>query len=332
MEMLTRRPREAGDSGWSLRAALVAVLFVLLATLMIATVIGPSASVSTGAPRKSTPDLTGARGTAPPVATTSGPPASSTTATVPGAISGPATLPRAAGECGLSFGRQVASAPVGRCKVLEIGDSLGSDLGWGLERQLVAASGLDLIQLDKSASGLANSAFYDWPAQLQLDLQKYHPQLVVASFGGDDEQGMNVGGSAVQFATPSWRAAYMARVRELIGEATASGSYVLWVGLPVMQPPYYNQGVELLDSLFEQTVTSEANASYVSTWTLFSNAVGAFQSDAQVDGGWTTLRQSDGIHYSVAGENVLATYVIREIGLIYHVDVAPANPAVITGL
>ena len=50
--------------------------------------------------------------------------------------------------------------PVRRCTILEIGDSLGSDLGWGLTRHLSAASGLHLVQLDTPSTGLANSWFF----------------------------------------------------------------------------------------------------------------------------------------------------------------------------
>ena len=36
-----------------------------------------------------------------------------------------------------------------------------------------------------------------------------------------------------------------------------------------------------------------------------------------MNGVQTTLREPDGIHFSFAGEDVLATYVIREVALIY---------------
>lgn len=327
--------KRPNDSTNSLRAALFGALVVLLTILSVATVT-PSVSASNGGGNNLSPNTVGTVTTMAPttIPTTTVPPASSATTTVPttvpGTISGPITQPGIGGGCGLSLGGQTSNAPVGHCTVLEIGDSLGNDLGWGLQRHLNPASGLNLIQLDKSASGLANSGFYNWPAHLALDLKKYHPQLVLASFGGDDEQGMRVGGSAVQFGTPAWKTAYLARVRQLISEATASGSYVVWVGLPVMKPPYYNQGVQLINSLFQQAVALEANSTYISTSTLFANPQGAFQSNALVNGQPTTLRQSDGIHYSVAGENVLATYVIQEIALIYHVQLSPTNPAVIT--
>lgn len=343
-----RSPRPGGSTS-SLRAALLGALLVLGVVLIGATLTRSPATTASSAPSPdasstpasvaatAAPTTTAPATTAPAIAgptttvpTTTVPTTTVPKTTVPGAVSGPVGVLGAAGGCGLSLVARVTAA-VGHCTVLEIGDSLGNDLGWGLRRELAAASGLDLVQLDKSASGLANTGFYNWPAQLGADLRRYRPQLVVASLGGDDEQGMNVGGSAVQFGTAAWSAAYSARVRHLISEATASGAYLLWVGLPVMQPPYYDRGVALLDSLFRQAVASEPDATYVSTAALFSNPQGAFQSSAFVNGQPAALRQSDGIHYSFVGEDVLATYVIREMALIYHVTLAATNPAVITG-
>jgi hypothetical protein len=97
-----------------------------------------------------------------------------------------------------------------------------------------------------------------------------------------------------------------------------------------MQPAGYSQGMVTLNSLFQKGVTAEANATFVPTWDLFSNPQGLFQAQAKVDGVENTLREPDGIHFSSAGEDVVATYILREIGRIYHVSVAPIDPAVIT--
>jgi uncharacterized protein len=302
---------------WSLRAILFVALVALLVTALIVTVT-----------RSPTRRLTAAA--QPTVESPVGIDTPATTV-LPAAV--PTTVPpgQAGGGCGFSLHPPSdAPAAVGHCTVIEIGDSLGNDLGWGLARQVAPASGLNLVQLDDSATGLANSSFYDWPVQLAADLRQYHPRLVIVCLGGDDEQGMKVDGSAVQFPTPPWKSAYLARVRQVISEATQSGAYVLWIGMPIMQQPSYSQGMQILNALYLEAVTSEPNATFVPTWSLFSNVQGAFQSNAVVNGAPTSLRQSDGIHYSLAGENVIATYVLRNMATIYHVRLAPTDPSVIT--
>jgi lysophospholipase L1-like esterase len=245
---------------------------------------------------------------------------------------GPAStnVVREFGGCELSLSVGAPALPVGSCTALEIGDSLGNDLGWGLARELPSGSSLNLVQLDKSATGLANAGFYDWPTELEADLGVYHPQLVIICLGGNDEQGMEVDGSAVRFPSPAWTVAYLARVQQLIREAAASGALVMWVGMPVMEDPDYSQGMEILNALYQQGVHADSNAAFVSTWQLFSEQ-GAYQAMADVNGILENLREPDGIHYSFTGEDVIATYVIDEIASIFHVQLVPTNPAVITG-
>jgi hypothetical protein len=293
----------------TLRRALAGLLVVLITTSVVVSVVRAPTTVSAQTGYRPAPVHTSAPHAVGPA---------------------PANVVRESGGCELSLSAGAPVVPVGSCTVLEIGDSLGNDLGWGLARELPSVSSLKLVQLDKSSTGLANTGYYDWPTELATDLSLYHPQLVLICLGGNDEQGMEVNGSAVQFPSPAWTAAYLARVRQLISEATASGALVMWVGMPVMEDPDYSQGMEILDSLYRQGVRADLHAAFVSTWQLFSQQ-GAYQAVADVNGSPENLREPDGIHYSFTGEDVIATYVIDEIASIFHVQLAPTNPAVITG-
>ncbi len=319
---------ERRSAYWGLRAVLFTVLAALVTSSLIVEALPPSVRKTFAESPPTSHKRGGSGGTN--LNNPSGGAGRPTVPQIPGAFTGTVTEPQVGGGCGFALSGQVNPAPVGSCTVLEIGDSLGNDLGWGLQREVAPDSGLRLIQLDKSSTGLANSGFYNWPVELASDLRAYHPQLVLISLGGNDEQGLYANGEAVQFPTGAWQAAYTERVRELVGEATASGAYVLWVSMPNMQQPTYGQGMQLLNSIYRQAVTSEPNATFVQTWQLFSNPQGAFQATAMVNGDSVTLRSTDGIHYSYTGENVLATYVLREMALVYHVQLAPTNPQQIT--
>jgi hypothetical protein len=308
-EEIADGPRLGRTSNNTLRMALSGLLVLLVTTSVVVRVVRAPTTLS-------------------PLAQTGHRQASVQTPAPHAAGPASANVIREFGGCELSLSAGAPVLPVGSCTVLEIGDSLGNDLGWGLAREL--PSGSSLVQLDKSATGLANAGYYDWPTELATDLGLYHPQLVLICLGGNEEQGMDVDGSVVQFPSPAWTAAYLTRVRQLISEAAASGALVMWIGMPVMEDPDYSQGMEILNSLYQQGVRDHPNAAFVSTWQLFSDPEGAYQAVADVNGIPENLREPDGIHYSLTGEDVIATYVIDEIASIFHVQLAPTNPAVIT--
>jgi lysophospholipase L1-like esterase len=306
------------EPNWRLRGALLLVFVVLVFISLIATAAQPRATQIA---------ITSATSRPPSPSHISPTPAAPTTTTVPGAVTGGVTRAVAGDGCGLSLVGGPDTAAVGHCTVLEIGDSLGNDLGWGLARSISPASGINLVQMDKSSTGLANTSFYNWPAQLASDLATYHPQLVLVCLGGNDEQGMEINGSAVQFPSQAWQAAYLSRVRDLIDQATAAGAYVMWIGMPVMQQPQYSEGMQVLNAIYRQAAAASDDATFVSTWSLFAGPGGGFESSGTVNGTPASLRQGDGIHFSFTGENVIATYVIHEMALVYHVPIRPLSPA-----
>ena len=213
--------------------------------------------------------------------------------------------------------------------MLEIGDSLGNDLGWGLAREVASSSGLNLVQKDKSASGLVASWFYNWPRHLKTLLAQYHPDLVIVCVGGDDQQGLVVNGRAYGFDSPQWRARYRLLVRQIDTMITQANSYVLWVGLPVMQPPIYNRGAGQLNAIYRSVAMTVPGVTFLPSWDEFANPQGQYESAAIVNHSSSVLRAPDGVHFSYVGENVFATFVADEFAPIYHVRVTPTQPALV---
>jgi hypothetical protein len=218
----------------------------------------------------------------------------------------------------------------GICTILEIGDSLGTDLGGGLSHQLSTSPKIRLELEGKSETGLANGWFYNWPRHLRLFLAKYHPQLTILLLGGNDEQGMVVNGHAAQFDTTAWRQQYARNVAAMMNEATKAGSAVLWIGMPIMEPNGYRQGMQVINSIFEKVAKKTPGVTFLPTWKFFAGSNGQFRSSAFVDGAKQVIRQPDGIHPTAVGQNVLATYVVQELKALYGLAVKPAFPDIFT--
>jgi hypothetical protein len=318
---------------WTLRAA----LGLSLATLIAVGLTLSHREGGSGAPTTTT--------TAPaPGSTTTTSGRATTTTAPPSRANGPVVnvgnLDETARGCGLVArrpGHPITTTTVrrvngvGHCTVVEIGDSLGNDLGWGFARELERTPGMHLVQLDRSSTGLSATWFYSWPVKLKAALRRYHPNLVLVMLGANDEQAIRVNGASASFSTPAWDRAYLKRIHQIVAESTAAGAYVLWVGLPVMEPPQFRAGAHLLNSLYAREVPSVAGGAFLPTWNLFADRAGNFHESALVNGSPQVLRAPDGIHFSVVGEDVLATYVAREITAVYGVPLHPDEPETITG-
>ena len=74
-------------------------------------------------------------------------------------------------------------------KVFIVGDSDAGTFGPYLQT-LLDGTGIVTTELDyKVSSGLARPDFYDWPAEIDAKLPTVDPDIVVATFGGNDAQG-----------------------------------------------------------------------------------------------------------------------------------------------
>jgi hypothetical protein len=218
---------------------------------------------------------------------------------------------------------------LGHCRLLEIGDSLGDDLEYGIRHELQFTPGLKLIQRNKTSTGLSASWFYNWPAHLKSDLHDYHPNLVVIMFGANDEQALAVDGVSQPFGSPKWRSAYIARVRRIDRMVTKAGAYAFWVGLPIAAPKSYSQGLRALNDIYVQVATSTPGVTFQPMWHLLSTKSGNYRGGAVVNNVQSALRLSDGIHFTSTGELVIGTFVARQLATVYNVNLRPEEPAYI---
>jgi hypothetical protein len=206
----------------------------------------------------------------------------------------------------------------GKVTILEVGDSLGIDLGWGMQWALTNDSSVNLVQDAWGDSGLVNTVFYDWPETLESELQSVHPQIVVVFLGANDSQSFYVGNQYESFGTPHWKLAYGDRVASMMTEATSAGARVVWVGMPIMEPTELSSNMTVLDSVFQSEAASHSGVTYFSSWDLFETDSGQFNGGTtDVSGSELPLRDGDGIHLATGGEDLLGVAVVHEMEVIY---------------
>jgi len=237
----------------------------------------------------------------------------------------PITTKLLADGCNLNTSPTATQKPLGTCKFLVIGDSLGQNLGYGLLDQLRNKPGLTTTVKAKASTGLSNAWFYNWHTNQDAFIKTYKPNLVIVLLGANDRQNFVVNGKVQNFASTSWQKTYQSNVVSLAAAATASGAYVLWVGLPIMKPYNYAKGETLIDQLIADAVPKTLGAQYIPLQDLTSDASGKYRQSAWINGKYQVFRGGDGIHFSSIGQEVIATYTINKINRLFHVNLTPTN-------
>lgn len=210
-------------------------------------------------------------------------------------------------------------------RVLIVGDSIAKDFGEALINQL-SATGLVNATLDaRPATGLSRPDYFDWSSQLAADLQRDHPELVVAMFGGNDAQPFLVDGHPVHFDSAEWIATYGSRVHQFVQQAVTAGAHVLWVGMPAMESSSFGANMMVLNTIDRTQVPAAAGSvtAFFDSWPLFVDSSGHYAAYLPDSSGQLELmRQSDGIHLSIAGANRLASavalYLQRRFSITFH--------------
>jgi uncharacterized protein len=198
--------------------------------------------------------------------------------------------------------------------VLEIGDSLGIDLGWGLSDEL-SGSRERLFALAVGDTGLAEPAYYNWPAQLAVDLRLYHPGTVVVFLGANDVESFYSDNRFLPFGSHGWAALYGGRVAEMMDEAVRAGAKMLWVGIPPMQDPSFSSDMATLNAVYRsEALAHRPDVSYYASWRVLGGPQGQYREALSgPGGGGTALRAPDGVHITRAGGDLLAKDVVARL-------------------
>lgn len=206
--------------------------------------------------------------------------------------------------------------------LLDIGDSIGEDLGTGLADVFAGDPYVRVLQRGQISTGLARPDYYNWPSELAAELKQYHPGVVVVMMGANDDQSLSgAHGLAVPTSSPSWDRDYTSRIELMMDEATDAGAHVVWVGLPPLDAPSVSSSFALhLNYLIRQAAAGRSGVTYVSSWNELAGPKGTFVQYKKVDGSLQQIRYSDGVHLAPVGWDLLASYLLDPMEKALKVD------------
>jgi hypothetical protein len=204
------------------------------------------------------------------------------------------------------FSQQLAAPEPARTerRVLLIGDSfVRQSFGRGLERELSDA-GFSVLRRGKGSSGLARPDFFDWSTEGARLMAAFDPAVIVVMMGGNDGQDLldrNRRGR-VRWGEVEWAERYAARIQSFVEVLGAGSRRVLWVELPPMRGPRFEQKVEYIRGIQRATLARIPSARYLPTGRLLQTlCVGGAAAYA--------VHQPDGVHLTVEAGEALARLV-----------------------
>jgi hypothetical protein len=208
--------------------------------------------------------------------------------------------------------------------MLDIGDSLGEDLGFGLGDQFGGDPWVNVIQKSRIDTSLSLPNYYDWPVNLEAFLRQYHPKAVVVMIGGNDNHGLTQDNKFRAFGTPTWRIDYAERVQQIMDEVTATGARVLWVGQPIMQNNGLSRDMLLINAVTAHVAAVTPGVTYFSSWKLFA-VNGKYSEFIPAPGGGTIdARYPDGTHIAPGGYDYLAQKMVKPMERAWGIKLAPS--------
>jgi len=201
-----------------------------------------------------------------------------------------------------------------------VGDSDAGTFGPYLQ-QLLDGTGIVETELNyKVSSGLARPDFFDWPAELARTIPEVDPDIVVATFGGNDAQGLSVADGTFIVDDPvadsaEWTAEYRRRVGEVIDILTADGRTLVWVGIPNDDSAEVTERLAVQNEAVKAEIATRPDVVFVDTWSRFSGRSGGWAEyviDPR-DGQGKDVRADDGFHLNQTGAEILAIDIAQAI-------------------
>jgi len=203
-----------------------------------------------------------------------------------------------------------------------IGDSLMGDLAGPIET--IAPVDRTRITLDhRVSSGLSRPDFFDWPSHLARLLQDAGtaPEAVVALFGPNDFQDVEVGGAVLTAGSPAWDDLYRKRVGVAMDLLQGPGTTLTWLTLPAMREPELSAAMAHLSALYRSEAATRPWVSIVELGTVLDRDGGGYARDLTgPDGTTPPLRQDDGVHLTRAGADRAAAPVWADLARRWGID------------
>jgi len=190
-------------------------------------------------------------------------------------------------------------------RILLVGDSIGEDLDAQLLNDFNPAT-TRVFTDDQISTGLTRLDYFPWVRELEYDMYRYKPQVVIGMMGANDAQGF-VDPPAL-YGTRAWKAHYRRNVGQFFTIGRQNGARMFWVSVPIISPKGLSEYTQLVRSIQEQ-MAGKHHVIYINSDKTLSSG-GVFHMYLRIGGQLVQVRVSDGVHLMPAGAALLANAVM----------------------
>ncbi|MCE1608877.1 DUF459 domain-containing protein [Enterobacter ludwigii] len=199
--------------------------------------------------------------------------------------------------------------------VLLIGDSMMEGVAPRVLKILREKHHVTGIDLSRRSTGLAYPGFYNWPATTAETLrQTPSVGLLVVFLGPNDPWDMPAGKGKpfLKFESDDWERVYRERIDQILELTKAHQIPVIWVMPPSMRKLKLSHGMKYLNTLYASEVQKYGGL-LVEVNSVFDYGPDNYAPDILIRGKMTRIRADDGIHYTPAGESLIAQAIVSRI-------------------
>ena len=202
------------------------------------------------------------------------------------------------------------------------GDSLVIVPGESLLRAVAGNRAIEPTQkIDAHiATGLERPDVFNWFTAVRDEMRgKGRPNAVVVMFGGNDDHdfmtGLPPGAHIGSFGSSSWLAEYRRRVRAIMELVNRSGSYLVWIGLPISRNAEQTARFDTINSVVQQEAKRRpGRVVYLDTYFFFAGDDGGYaEYIPDSTGRLVKMRADDGVHFERPAGDLIAQAVLRKL-------------------
>lgn len=197
--------------------------------------------------------------------------------------------------------------------VVILGDSLADGLWGSFQRAFGGCASVEVVRGTTVSDGLAKTAPDEWLARIEAVAE---PDLIVVQMGANDITNIREGTTRAVFGSPEWEAAYAARAGALAQGLTERAPVVIWMGLPIVGQARFEDSYRAITALQAEAALG-AGVAFVDTHEPTTFGVGEFVMSAEVDGTVRQLRNTDQVHFTELGYDLVAGLLHRDVASVF---------------